>query len=311
MNMIVVTTCTNRKRLRPEKTLQARSLKRGLLDDVARQWVGNIKVAPRRVEVTKLYCGRGFSEALKTSTSNQVPLFVISAGLGVISGDQCNPAYSLTLTNGSPDAIWEKIIEPIYPPEWWTALSNAQGRETPFASLVKEFPNQRVLVACSEIYALMIAKDIESLPNLDQDRIRIFGPRNPSRLPSTLRPLIMPYDERFDGPDGPLRGTRNDFPQRTLRHFVESLMPTKSNSNNPKQDALLIKDALEKWPWPARPVRQKMSDEKIIEMVLKLWEQARGGSGRMLRLLRDEQLVACGQRRFATLFKQAKKRYSL
>ena len=32
---------------------------------------------------------------------------------------------------------------------------------------------------------------------------------------------LMPYTEVFDGPDGTLRGTNRDFPQRTHADFIE------------------------------------------------------------------------------------------
>ena len=311
MDFVVVTTCTNRKRVRPARGLQARSLKCGLVGDVARQWADKIRTAPSQANAIDLYCGRGFQEAVNTSSANDMPLFVISAGLGIVSVDQQLPSYDLTLANGSSDSIQKKVVEAILPTDWWHAISTALGRKMPVADLVQDYRKQRVLIACSEIYAQMIARDIEMLPESDQRRIRIFGPRDPSRLPSVLHPFIMPYDERFDGANGPLRGTRSDFPQRTLRHFVELLMPRSLIADDPESDAALIRESHKKWAWPDIPIRRKMSDEQIMEMVPKFWEQARGGSARMLRILRDQELVACEQRRFGMLFKLAKERYAL
>ena len=311
MDFVVVTNCTNRKRLCSDVGLQARLLDRSSLEEVAGQWTKRIRAIPGHTTGSDLYCGRGFQEAVKTSSSGDTPMFIISAGLGLLPADQLLPAYSLTLTNGSPDSIRSKVIKPILPHDWWEAMTSARDLQAPLAGLVQNFSDQRVLVACSEIYAQMISKDIETLQETDRKRVRILGPRNPSRLPCALRSLVMPYDERFDGVEGPYRGTRSDFPQRTLRHFAESIIPQSPIMDSPEQDAALVMEAHEIWTYPVIPKRRQMSDEQILEMIPNLWERARGGSVRMLRVLRDEEQIACEQRRFGILFKQAKERYAL
>jgi hypothetical protein len=311
MSFVVVTSCTNRKRFQSSEALQARSLHRGLLEDVAHQWVERVKADPGQTPTVDLYQGRGFQEAVKASSSSDGAMFVLSAGLGIVREDQLIPAYSLTLTAGSADSVQEKIVRSIHPTEWWEALSSAWDQPTPFADLARDFPKRRVLVACSEIYAQMISRDIEILPETERRRVRLFGPRKPSRLSPILQPLVMPYDERFDGNDGPLRGTRSDFPQRALRHFVEHLMPETSVLDDPEYDATLIKKAHESWKLLERPKRQPKSDEQILDVISNLWERAQGRSGRMLRVLRDEELIACEQGRFAALFKQVKERHAL
>jgi hypothetical protein len=311
MSFVVVTSCTNRKRFQSSEALQARSLRRGLLEDVAHQWVERIKAHPGQTPAVDLYRGRGFQEAVKAGSSSDVTMFVISAGLGIVAKDQLLPAYSLTLTTGSADSVQEKIVRSIHPTDWWEALSNTWDRSAPFADLVQDFPKRRLLVACSEIYAQMISRDIETLPEIERRRVRLFGPRHPSRLPSALRQLVMPYDERFDGINGPFRGTRSDFPHRTLRHFVEYILPESSVLSDPEHDAALVRTVQKDWAWPERPNRQPKSDEQILEIIPNLWERAQGRSSRMLRVLRDEELIACEQGRFATLFKLAKERHAL
>ena len=49
-----------------------------------------------------------------------------------------------------------------------------------------------------------------------------------------------------------------------------------------------------------------MSDEEIIKKIQQLWDKADGKSNKMLRVLRDEESIACEQGRFSRLFKLAK-----
>src|SRR3546814_9801405 len=39
-----------------------------------------------------------------------------------------------------------------------------------------------------------------------------------------LHPWLMPYDDRLDGCDSPLPGTRSDFASRAAHHFVEAVV---------------------------------------------------------------------------------------
>ena len=115
----------------------------------------------------------------------------------------------------------------------------------------------------------------------------------------------MPYDDRFDGPKGPRRGTRSDFPQRATRHFVEVILSSAPRANR-ETHSKLVKDFLEPLPLPKTVARRKLTDKGITEEIQKSWHEASGNSARMLRLFRDEKKIACEQGRFARLFNQVK-----
>ena len=50
----------------------------------------------------------------------------------------------------------------------------------------------------------------------------------------------------------------------------------------------------------------QLDDDEMKIIIKKLWSRADGQVGRMLRVLRDEEKIACEQGRFATLFREVK-----
>ena len=311
MTPIVITACSNRKRHTPSEQLRARTLPNGTLEQTAERWWAHVESASETHYAKDLYCGRSFREAELASEIKAGPLYVISAGLGLVRPDQKIPAYDLTLSRTSEDFIKKKIVEPIDDTEWWAAINATHGASTPLANLIHEHDNLVVLMACSEGYIRLIAEDLCALCPVDQLRLRIIGPQDLSAIPDRLHMNVMPYGESFDGPDSPISGTKNDFAQRALRHFIEQILPASPLIDDPEQHRKAITLVAANWQMPTRIQRAQKSDEEIIELVQSMWDRAKGSSGRMLRILRDQEQVACEQGRFAKLFKQAKEKHSL
>jgi hypothetical protein len=311
MDTIVITTCSNRKRVKPSNFLRARSLPVGDLQSISKEWNDRISNAPDRQVPADLYCGRGFREAENAAKKLKTKPLVISAGLGLLSSDCEIPAYDLTLSPYSLDSVFTRIAEKITPSEWWEAIALAQKKKHPISSLVATKPKSLVLIACSGNYTNLISNDLMNLKETDLSRVRLFGPKKLKGIPEAIRPLIMPYDERFDGPSSPLPGTRGDFAQRVMCHFAEHVARPPKDLHKPERHAELIEEILNGWKYPRQVTRIKKTDDEIIDLVANLWPRAQGSSGRMLRVLRDQEMIACEQGRFASLFKIAKERYSL
>ena len=53
---------------------------------------------------------------------------------------------------------------------------------------------------------------------------------------------------------------------------------------------------------PTNAPRTRKSDSEILNLIHRRWRRVEGRSGRMLRLLRDEEMIACEQGRFRRLF---------
>lgn len=304
MRTVLLTSCTNRKKAVPLPGLSARELPFAGMAAVAATWARRVAEAMERLPAIDLYSGRSFSEARAAATEAGAPLYVLSAGLGVVAADAHVPSYALTVVQSSSDSVATRIAERMDPQQWWTHLTQAQRVPSPVAALVRQYPAHRIVIACSSAYVRMIEADLLSLPIEDLVRVRIIGPQASAEVPESLTALIMPYDARFDGPQGPNPGTRSDFPQRAARHFLSLAL-----DDDPAAVAVdigAVRSMLQAWARPPVVPRATRSDDEIRTLICAHWDRAGGSSARMLRVLRDDLQVSCEQKRFAQLFREIK-----
>ena len=302
---IYLTSCTNRKRAKHAANLSAESLPQGSLGEVATDWCERIKSAISTMSALELYCGRAFSEARIAWGIVGTKPYVISAGLGLLPAENLVPSYNLTTTPRSENSIAARITEDNFKPsQWWNALTERLGQANPIATLVRKTDDALFIIAASMPYAALIESDLSSLSEAELERVRIIGIRRMGTLNSKLRDCVMPYDDRFDGVGSPIPGTRGDFPQRAGRHFVETVI-AKAPLGSRKEHCEEVRQALAGLPRPKTVARATRTDSEIIELIEAHWDRASGRSGRMLRILRDDLLIACEQSRFKHLFHQA------
>ena len=157
----------------------------------------------------------------------------------------------------------------------------------------------RILIALTRPYAQMVGESLSMLEPRTLARLRIFGTSLVSSLPAKLHPAIAPYDTRLDAI---LPGTRVDFSQRALHHFVGLLAGRIEQERD--ADYRAVANALEKVKAPYRPNRPRRTDAEILEMISDRL-QSQQGIARILRALRDEEGVACEQTRFTRLYRLA------
>lgn len=304
MRAIVLTACTNRKRLPPSSDLTADSLPNGALDDVAEIWLSRIAATTERIVAHNLYCGRSFVEARLASKSCDAPLFVISAGLGLISAVTEIPSYSLTISKGASNNVISRIEgRGGTALDWWRRVSTG----SPFGERLEEqsrrLPDGPILVALAAPYLRMVESDLLRLPETIRERLRIFVRGGDTVVAEGLNRWIMPYDDRFDGEESPLRGTHGDFAQRAARHFAETVL-TEANGMDLEKHRAAVACALAPLTPPPPIRRTPANDVQIKELIRAYWTAADGRAGRMLRVLRDDLEVACEQRRFSALFRE-------
>ncbi|MNS64273.1 hypothetical protein D3C72_973940 [compost metagenome] len=132
-------------------------------------------------------------------------------------------------------------------------------------------------------------------------RLRVFSKECPSGAAEALSPSWMPYDDRLDAAGTDLAGTQGDFAQRALRHFATTL----SGSSNAADDRDKVLGSLDGLEARNTPVRNRLTDEAVLQLIDAHWETVSGRSGAMLRHLRDTLGFACEQGRFKDLFKRA------
>ena len=302
---LIITACTNRKSATIEERLQASDLPLGSLKEVAGTWNTWLKQHPVRLPASELYVGRGAVEAKKAADFCDGQHWFISAGLGLVSAMENVAAYDLTVAGTGPNCVASKVRRPVFhSKDWWSAISKKRRPARKLSRLIEANPKSLTILALPGSYLTMVADDLKELSSAGFRRLRLIGPPK-AKISASLRPYWMPYDNRLDGPKSSCRGTRSDFPQRATRHFLEEIW-IRSKSAGPKRHADAVKELLADSPYPTIPQRKQLDDSELLVVIRKLWSRAGGRSSRMLRILRDEELIACEQGRFKILFCRVK-----
>jgi len=297
---LVVTNCTSRKRLGASPVAFENSSAFRSLNHVASDWLRRRRGANCLLPAHSLYVGRAFSEALAVAGLLKAELSVVSAGMGLVSGSDLLPNYDATIS--SPNSALSLALASVNatPAQWWTALHSG---EAPLAARIERC-QQVCLVAMPSTYFDLVADDLIRLPAAAAQRLRLFTSMAGRHLvPRHLAHCVMPYDERLEGSE--YAGTRNDFPQRAMTHFVRAL----GAHQRPLADARrAVAVAMERLVAPVLPKRSKKSDEELISLLMRGWRTCGGNSARLLRYLRDDMRVQCEQSRFRDLMKVVRTR---
>lgn len=271
---------------------------RGSLVSIAKRWTRNVRKTPPVAQALDVYMGRGFTEAKRVSATLHAPLYIVSAGLGIVSASDAIPPYDLTVADG-PNSLGPLLTRlGKEPGDWWAALTESVGKHNAISALLEEHPGALALFALPGSYISLIMRDLVALTKAQLGRMYIItSEHGRSLIPEHVRPIAPPYDERLEG--STYAGTRTDFPQRGLRHFVEVLAGHQLPAD---AAARSVANAMSKLHKPAAPVRERRTDEEILTLLRSNWDRFDGSSGRLLRFLRDEVLVSCEQSRFRDLW---------
>ncbi|MBB5458769.1 hypothetical protein [Paraburkholderia sp. Cpub6] len=296
--VIVVTNCTNRKRVSDDTVTLTAADMSGSLSSVAARWGRAIRKVPPLEQAQDIYMGRAFSEARQVTATLGGTLHIISAGLGVVGAAEAIPSYNLTVSEG------DNSLKPLLtqlgkrPSDWWMVLTKELGQQRSVRALLEKNSDALALFALPGSYIALIAEDLASLTQRQLSRVRIItSDHGRTLVPEHARHVALPYDERLEG--STYVGTRTDFPQRALRHFVEVL----SGHQLPIDDARAsVSAAMHALTKPVIPARERKTDSEILALLRKNWDRFDGASARLLRYLRDEALVACEQSRFRSLW---------
>ncbi|MER3357834.1 MAG: hypothetical protein RLQ73_28225 [Hoeflea sp. D1-CHI-28] len=227
-----------------------------------------------------------------------------------MSAKETVAAYDLTVAGSGSNCIAIKVRGPAFrSKDWWSAVSGKRRPARKLSRLIAANPKSLAILALPGSYLAMVADDLEELSRAELRRLRLVGPPEAS-VPTSLRPYWMPYDDRLDGPLSLCRGTRSDFPQRAARHFIEEIW-TAAKAATATRHAEAVEDLLASLPYPIVPKRRQLDDAELLVVIKEIWTRAEGQSSRMLRILRDEELIACEQGRFKVLFYRVKEQLGI
>ena len=295
----VVTNCSNIKR-RTGKSI-APSVGYPSLDELCGAWVRKVSKASDLKSVLETYGGRTFTEAVAASQRLDAGLHVVSAGLGLVYARDEIPNYNLTVSGGN-GSIARWLGERNKPSsDWWACLNYKLGKPYPLVQLTKK--SRGVILVLPSTYLEMISVELLMMSeSVRKKLIIITSVAGQRKIHPDLHARCLPYDERLDSV-AQFKGTRNDFPQRALKHLVNEI-GFQNQSIESIQKAIL--EFLEKYSKPTLPTRAKLNDHQIKELIQKNWQTYLGKRNSLHRFLRDEALIACEQKRFGILWNQVK-----
>ena len=306
MRLIAITTCTDRKKFPVPYDLAASHLPPGPQSAITSTWRARVRSAGTVGPATEVYAGRSFKEAVFAAGVGRAEFRIISGGLGLVRGDERIPSYSLSLIRESSEFIGARVTDkPFDAVRWWSEIQHST-QTAPLAELVHGDPTATTVIGISKVYLSLVAKDLMSLEDQDLDRLRLIGLGIGNACPARLQRCLLPYDDRLDGPDSPMRGTRTDFSSRAMRHFIESVFPGQQvgSLENHKN---AVNRLLGSWRRPKPVFRPSKTDEEIVDLIKKNWKAIEGKSSLGLRYLRHVENIACEQGRFRSLFHRAAK----
>jgi hypothetical protein len=300
---LILTNCTSRKRLSAEAVTLPADTVAATIDGVARDWLATYSAAPKVRRVRDLYMGRSFSDAYKAARHVEGELFVVSAGLGLVHEDEEAPSYDVTFADATNPLARTLADKGWSSSDWWQALNAVRMGNGPLSRLVVERSPRLVMLALPSGYLEMLVPDLLTLDPGRRELLRIFSSTTGvSTLPAELRRFALPYDDRLESLSGH-DGTRTDFPQRAMRHFVEELQGHHVDLEAAKER---VADALKGLSPRQTPSRTKRSDSEIADVLRKQWSQYKGSSSQLLRYLRQEAHIACEQKRFRGIWQGLK-----
>lgn len=234
----VVVTCTDRKSAPPDASMQARNLTSGRSGDLdISEWRRRLQAAAgSAVPARNLYQGETWSAALELEEAaraargrNNVRLWVLSAGYGLIQADAPVAPYGATFTASSPDfvggaAAGAEGTERAQ--RWWQALCRSAAEPFALRDLARSVAGDLLLVL-SEAYLRACRPDVTQAVAANERALVLTPAAGQSlRIQHAAPPfdarLLTTAEDRRRGTARPIaRGTRMSLNVRVARLLVE------------------------------------------------------------------------------------------
>jgi len=304
----VIVTCAKDKRHAVADDCQLRNVPGTSVQERIHEWQARTnRHWNTSVRVADLYAGDHWATVRAFDSSRfGLDVWVCSAGYGLIHFDDCVAPYAATFSRNHPDSVVATLSENTRlgaAQEWWEATaskwkSRFRDRPRSLTDLIATYPRRSYLVVTSETYMRAIVHDLREgvrhLADPDQLAIVCAGMKRIDGLDQHL----VPCDARMQGALG---GARRSLNTRLAAKIIrESQQPPHAKSLMKQYQRFLGQQ-----PPIAKYNRQPLSDEEIKQFIRKQLEiDGNAKHTPMLRLLRQSQM-ACEQKRFAVLYREA------
>jgi hypothetical protein len=310
VNLNVVVTCTKRKTRSPEPHLQLRHLGERDIEERVARWIELVSGSEAQVRAADLYCGDHWSIARSLPHygerfGHRIRLWVCSAGYGLIADDAPLAPYSATFSSSHPDAVARLEDNRAHRKafsRWWHGLANWEGPQagTPrtLRELAESHPAHALVIVASAPYLQALREDIIAAATLLTNTSLLSIVSAGGKSVADIGEYIVPSEARLTAVVG---GCMMSLNIRILRALLER----SSGMLRPELVRLVAKLA-EVVPAYRYPARASLTDQQVRDFITGHL-QARPGLtwSALLKALRHESNLACEQKRFRRLFREA------
>jgi hypothetical protein len=302
----IVVSCTDRKSVRPDESLQLRNYSDHLAER-ADAWLTRIgEPDTPTLPATDLYQGehwRVVQQLTSTATASEVDVdvWVASAGYGLIHSTAQIESYAATFATRVEDSITRSTSSS--DPEkdaayWWSRLTDrprGNGEPASLMELAATDPAAPMVVALSGSYVRAAQADLLGAAEALDDPGQLLLVSGDDRR--ALRQHRLPADARLQHALG---GARISLNARVVRLLLET---SSQHGWDPTQIRSLLAASLALQPDLVRYDRQPLTDSEVEEFIRReLADQGPAAQTVLLRRLRDRNL-ACEQKRFGKLYR--------
>ncbi|MGQ4810281.1 hypothetical protein NKDENANG_03736 [Candidatus Entotheonellaceae bacterium PAL068K] len=317
-------TCTKRKRFPVVPGLRMREvhaadIRTGFSTWIERLSTGEAETAPAK----HLYAGEHWSivrslEDVAASAGLKATVWICSAGYGLIGLDSRIKPYSATFASHDADTVckWRRDRFASPPAEtdrtpshsWWDLQTQWRGpepcRPRSIADVAAASPTSSLLIVASHTYLRAMAEDIRRAVGMltDSDLMCIIS-AGTKHLPS-LDTHLLPATAALQASQ--VGGSLQSLGSRLARQAL-----SESRGEPPRLSSLRACFAARLGAAPPilRPQREPMTDDQIRTYIVNgLAQDPTVSWTSLLRRLRTRDQRACGQERFAFLFRAVSRR---
>lgn len=293
MQIFLVTSCTNSKKLRPELDMTIASYCCNTdINEIAKKWVKNTYSKNNRILAAQLYKGQGWANAMSALKNlyefANAELLISSAGYGLISHKESIASYACTFNKNSQDSIYRFSSQSNCDKAqiWWNIVHSSKEYE----------PNSYFIISLPHAYIYAMRDTIQELIVRHGDRVVIlsYGDKNILFKNNTINfcskiNILMP-------------GVMSSIYQRALNWITYSMAKYKLEISVSGLQDFIDREFKKLEQYKTVQIGKKITDEEIKNLIINMTINSAVKSATTgLKSIRTMG-YACSQERFRKLF---------
>jgi hypothetical protein len=268
------------------------------LDERAADWQGRLAESTwDRTPAASLYAGQHWASVLRALELAQqhgvrANLWIASAGLGLVRGDDSVPPYSATFAAGTPDSVRLSQADGSHASAasaWWSLITQRR-----IDDVVEQGQYDAVLVAAGSLYVDAMSQELSRCDASGSTLLvaSVGARRSHPELTLDIGPSVQEM----------LGGSLGSLNARSIEHIIGT-----HQTHGFDRDA--VQQSFDKLATKAKSrqvvttPRVRLTDAEVQSAIRSLLAADPGlSASRALARLRSEHGIACEQRRFAGLY---------